>query len=75
MKATWVSNKGMLGKLVSKKQANIRKGNGKKKKNKRTPPKNVFQKGVDGQKSLEEKRNFEKEVKRQTKKENRIGRK
>ena len=29
--------KGMLGKLVSKKQAKIRKGKGKKKKNKRNP--------------------------------------
>ena len=45
--------KGMLGKSVSKEQANIRKGKGDKKKNKSTPPKkrnNVFQKGVDGQK-------------------------
>ena len=43
--------KGMLGKLVSKKQANIRKGNGKRKKEKQKKPKTIFfQKGVDGQK-------------------------
>ena len=36
MKATWLK-KGVLGKFVSKKQANIRKGKNKKMKNKRNP--------------------------------------
>ena len=39
----------MLGTFVSKKQANIRKGKGKQRKNK--GDNNVFQKGVDGQKA------------------------
>ena len=34
--------KGMLGKLVSNKQANIRKGKRQAKKNKRNPTKNLF---------------------------------
>ena len=34
--------KGMLGKHVSNKQANIRKGKGKQKKYKRNPTKNLF---------------------------------
>ena len=38
----------MLGKSVSKKQANIRKGKGKRKKNKETKNNNVFQKGLMG---------------------------
>ena len=41
----------MLGKFVWKKQANIKKGTGKKKKDKETTNINVFQKGVDGQKA------------------------
>ena len=43
--------KGMLGKFVSNKQANIRKGKGKQKKNKRNPTKSLFLKGVDAQKA------------------------
>ena len=43
--------KGMLGMFVSKKQANIRKGKGKKIKIKETSNNNVFEKGVDGQKA------------------------
>ena len=43
--------KGMLGKFVWKKQANIKKGNSKKKKKKETKNINVFQKGADGQKA------------------------
>ena len=58
--------KGMLGKFVSKKQANIRKGKGNKRKNKRNPNNNVFQKRADGQN--EKKCNFERENKRKTKK-------
>ena len=42
MKATWVLKKGMLGKFVSNKQANIRKGKGKQKKNKRNPAESLF---------------------------------
>ena len=41
----------MLGTFVSNKQANIRKGEGKQKKNKRNPQKSLFYKGVDGQKA------------------------
>ena len=41
----------MLGKFVSNQQANIRKGKGKQKKNKRNPTKSLFYKGVDGQKA------------------------
>ena len=58
MKASWVK-KGVLGKFVSKKQANIRKGKGKKKA-KETKHSNVFQKGVDGQQA-KKKWNFERE--------------
>ena len=39
----------MLGKFVCKKQANIKKGKGKKMKDKETKNINVSQKGVDGQ--------------------------
>ena len=42
---------GMLGKFVWKKQANIKKGKGKKNRDKETPNVNVFHKGVDGQKA------------------------
>ena len=42
---------GMLGKFVWKKQANIKKGKGKRKKDKETKNINVFQKGADGQKA------------------------
>ena len=45
---------GMLGKFVWKKQANIKKGKGRKKKDKETQNSNVFQKGVDGQKAKNE---------------------
>ena len=38
-------DQGMLGKFVSKKQANIRKGKGNNKKNKRNPQNNVFERG------------------------------
>ena len=48
--ASWFWKKGMLGKFVSNKQANINKGKAKLKKDRRNPPKYVFQKGVDGQK-------------------------
>ena len=51
----------MLGKSVLKKQAHIRKGKGKKKKNIRNKQIIMFsKKGVDGQNS-KKKRNFEKE--------------
>ena len=73
MKTTWVKN-GMLGKFVWKKQANIKKGKGKNKKDKETQNINVFQKGVDGQKT-KKKMEFEREDKRKTRKENWIGRK
>ena len=59
--------KGMLGKFVSKKQANIRKGKGKKKKIKETQNNNVFEKGVDGQKA-KKKWNFEREDKKENQK-------
>ena len=42
---------GMLGKFVWKKQANIKKGKGKKKKDKETKKYQCFPKGVDGQKA------------------------
>ena len=38
MKASWVSKKGMLGKFVSKKQANIEKGKGDKEDRQKKPP-------------------------------------
>ena len=42
----------MLGKFVWNKQANIKKGKGKKKKTKETKNINVFQKVVDGQQKI-----------------------
>ena len=42
---------GMLGQFVWKKQAHIKKGKDKKKKDKETKIINVFQKGTDGQKA------------------------
>ena len=42
---------GMLGKFVWNKQANIKKGKGKKTNDKETKNINVFQKGADGQKA------------------------
>ena len=63
----------MLGKF-GKKRANIEKGKGKNKKDKETKHINVLQKGVDGQKA-KKKWSFEREDKRKTRKENRIGRK
>ena len=62
---------GMLGKFVWKKQANIKKGKGTKKKDKET--KNIYVFRVDGQKAR--KIEFEREDKRKTRKENRIERK
>ena len=58
----------MLAKFVSKKQANINKGKGKNKKDRRNT-KNVSQKGVvDGPKAKKTYGNFEREDRRKTRK-------
>ena len=71
MKASWFS-KGMLGKFVSKNQANINKG--KRPKNRRNQKENVIQKGVDGPKMKDEKDGILKRKTKGKQGKNRIGR-
>ena len=67
-----VLKKGMLGKFVPNKQANIYKGNDKNKD--RRNPLNIFQKGVDGQKAKKQDGSLKGKTKGKQENYNKIGR-